>query len=309
MADVVTVLGPIAAAQLGPTDAHEHLFLRTPAQPGEDLADFDRALSELREAAATGLAAIVELTPIGLGRRPDLLREASKATGVRIVGATGFHRDAHYPADHWVHHASTEALTERMLTELRDGMDGSNIRAGVIKAGASLNEVTSGERRRLEAAAEAARRTGVQVVVHTEAGTCGPQIVELLTGAGLAPDRIRLAHMDRNPDPALHAELCSAGVYLVYDTIGHLQHGPDSQRIELIAAMVAAGQADRLMLGLDLGRRGYHRAHGGEPGLRHLLGDFVPALRRSIGDEQVNAMLVDNPARAFALAPVAESVA
>jgi 5-phospho-D-xylono-1,4-lactonase len=307
-ASIMTVLGPIAAEQFGPTDAHEHLFLSTPAQPGEHLDDLDRALTEVREGAATGLAAIVELTPIGLGRRPELLRGVSQATGVHIVAATGFHRDAHYPADHWAHDASPEALVERMLADLRDGMDGTDIRAGVIKAGASLDQITDPEHRRLLAAAEAARRTGIQVVVHTEAGTCGPQVVELLLGAGLPAHRLTLAHMDRNPDPALHAEICSAGVSLVYDTLGHLSHGPDDQRIELITAMVDAGHAKSLMLGLDLGRRSYHRAYGGEPGLRHLLGDFVPALRARVGDEVVHRLLVDNPARAFALAPVAESV-
>ena len=305
----MTVTGPIARDELGPTDAHEHLFLRTPAQPGEDLNDLDHALTEVREGAATGLATIIELTPIGLGRRPELLREVSRATGVHVVAATGFHRDAHYPAGHWVHEATTDTLLERMLTDMRDGMDGTDICAGVIKAGASHGEITSGERRRLKAAAEAARRTGVQVVVHTEAGTSGPQIVEVVLGVGLPAHRLTLAHMDRNPDAGLHAGLTVAGVSLVYDTLGHVKHGPDSQRIELIAAMVEAGHTNRLMLGLDLGRRSYHRAYGGEPGLRHLLADVVPALRQRIGDEAVNGMLIDNPARAFALAPVAESVA
>ncbi|HUG46985.1 MAG TPA: aryldialkylphosphatase [Candidatus Limnocylindria bacterium] len=318
-AQVMTVAGPLPAEELGATDAHEHLFLRSPALPGDELEDEERAVEEARDGADTGLRSLIELTPIGCGRRPDLLRAVSRATGLAIVAASGYHRDAHYPADHWVHAASLETLTERTVTDLRDGMHPADwddpalaldpARAGVIKAGASHEQVTDSEHRRLLAAVEASRQTGAAVVVHTEAGTFGPQIVGLLLGAGLPAERLTLAHLDRNPDPALHADICSAGVSLVYDTIGRDKYGPDSERVELIARMVDGGHAERLMLGLDLGRRGYFRAYGGGPGLRHLLGDFVPRLRERIGAQAVETMLVRNPARAFALAPVRESVA
>jgi len=55
------------------------------------------------------------------------------------------------------------------------------------------------------------------------------------------------------------------------------------------------------MLGLDLGRRAYHRSYGGDPGLRHLMSSFVPALRKRVGEAAVHAMLVDNPARILAM--------
>lgn len=318
-AQVVTVTGPIAADVLGVTDAHEHLFLRTPALPTQEFDELEPAIAEVREGQATGLQAIVELTPIGLGRRPDLLRALSQATGVHILAASGYHRDAHYPTDHWVHTASVDQLAERIVVDLTQGMhptdwDGparelDRARAGVIKGGASHERITATEQRRLLAAVAASRQTGAPIVVHTEAGTYGPQIVELLLREGLAPERLALAHMDRNPDVALHAEICATGVSLVYDTPGRTKYAPDSARIELIAAMVKAGHAARLMLGLDLGRRDYFRAYGGGPGLRHLMGDFVPRLREQISDDVVRQLLVDNPARAFAFAPVAESVA
>jgi 5-phospho-D-xylono-1,4-lactonase len=318
-AQVISVDGPLPAAALGPTDAHEHLFLRTPALPGDELDDLDRAVEEVREGQATGLRALVELTPIGCGRRPELLRAAARATGVAIIAATGYHRDAHYPADHWLHEASVELLTQRILADLREGMHPSDwdepsrspdpARAGVIKAGASEGQITASEHRRLEAAARAGRQSGAPVVVHTEAGTMGAEIVELMLSEGLDAGRLTLAHMDRNPDVKLHEAICARGVSLVYDTPGRAKYGPDSERVELIAAMVEAGHAQRLMLGLDLGRRAYFRAYGGGPGLRHLLGTFVPQLRERVGAEAVEAMLVHNPARIYSLAPVPESVA
>ncbi|HXR27480.1 MAG TPA: hypothetical protein VN771_06420, partial [Candidatus Baltobacteraceae bacterium] len=100
---VVTVLGPRPARALGPVDAHEHLFIASPAMRGGEIDDPERVIAEVREAQATGLEAFVELTPIGLGRRPELMRRVAEETGAVIIGATGYHRDEHYPPDHWVH--------------------------------------------------------------------------------------------------------------------------------------------------------------------------------------------------------------
>jgi 5-phospho-D-xylono-1,4-lactonase len=298
---IMTATGPIDPADLGPTDAHEHLFLKTPAQPDDTMDALDRALAELQEGRASGLGAVIDLTPIGLGRQPGLLRDAAIKTGVTIVAATGCHRDAHYSVGDWVLATGGEELTARMISDIRHGMDGTSIKAGVIKGGASLDGPTDAEARRLRAIAAASIATGAAVVVHTEAGTGGPEIVDLLTSAGMATERITLAHMDRNPDRALHASLLSRGINLVYDTIGRAKYGPDSARIDLIADVISAGFGDRLMLGLDLGKRSYHRSYGGEPGLRHLMASFVPALRQRLGDGPVDAMLISNPARLYAM--------
>jgi len=291
----MTVLGPIPAAELGVTDAHDHLFLRSPALAGQDFDDVDKAVEEV---ASSDLETIVEVTPIGLGRNPAGMREVSLRTGVHIVAATGYHRDAHYPPGHWVHSATLEQLAERIVADLRQGMDGEAARAGVVKAGASYQRITPSEERRLIAAAVAGKETGAPILVHTEIGTIGHEIVDLLTREGVAPDRIILAHLDRNPDLELHREIADRGVWLEYDTVGRIKYRPDSQLLDLIAG----GRQDRIMLGLDLGQRDYFRAFGGGPGLGYLMKRFVPRLRKRIGDDAVRGILVENPSRAFAIA-------
>jgi len=228
-----------------------------------------------------------------------------------VIAATGYHRDAHYPAGHWVHDAPAALLAERIMADLTRGMhprdwDGDAApdpaRAGVIKAGASYQRISPGERRRLEAAALGSQAAGVAIVVHTEIGTCGHEIIDVLEGAGAAPDRIVLAHLDRNPDLELHEEVVSRGVNLVYDTIGRIKYRPDSVLLDLVEGMVEAGHGGSLMLGLDLGTRDYYRSFGGGPGMRELMAGFVPRLRRRIGDEAAHAILVANPARIYAVA-------
>jgi 5-phospho-D-xylono-1,4-lactonase len=311
---VMTVTGPMPAASMGVTDAHDHLFLRTPETPGQEMDDPDAAIAEVRIASAAGMRTLVEMTPIGLGRRPDLLRRVSAETGLAIIGATGFHRDVHYPADHWVHTTPVDVLAERIVADLERGMHPSDwddpgaspdpARAGAIKAGASYHHISRSEGRRLEAVAIASRRTGAGVLVHCEIGTAAHEIVDHLTSHGMAPERIALAHMDRNPDPELHAEVAARGVTLEYDTAGRTKYHPDTVVLDLVTAMLEAGHQDRLMLGGDLGRRDYFRSHGGGPGLAYLFATFVPRLRRRVGDAATDAILVTNPARFYAL-PVA----
>lgn len=309
---VMTVTGPLPASELGITDAHDHLFLRTPALAGQEFDDLERAVEEVRDGQASGLRSIVEMTPIGCGRRPERLREVSSTTGMPIVAATGYHRDAHYPTGHWVLDAPVELLAERIVTEIERGMHPSDwddpsipldaARAGAIKVGASYQRISRSERRRLEAAAIGSLRTGAAILVHLEVGTCGHDVIDVLDGAGVAADRVILAHLDRNPDPELHAEIAARGVTLEYDTPGRIKYRPDSELLGLIEGMAAAGHLDRVVLGLDLGRRDYFRAYGGGPGLRYLMATFVPRLRQRIGGAAVDRILVANPARVFSLA-------
>jgi len=309
---VVTVNGPIAPERVGITDAHDHLFLTTPALPGQELDDLEKVAAEVGEARAGGMSTIVELTPIGLGRRPELMRRVAGQTGIHVVAASGYHRDAHYPAGHWVYDASEELLHDRVRADIEQGMHPDDwldpdappdsAHAGVVKLGASYQHISAAERKRFAAAAAAAAATGTAVVVHTEIGTCADEVIDLLTSAGLAPQRIVLAHMDRNPDAEWHAELLARGVYLVYDTPGRIKYQPDSVLLDLISRLVEQGFGGQLLLGLDLGQRDYFRSYGGGPGLRYLLEMFAPRLRRRIGDDAVRRILVDNPARAYAVA-------
>jgi len=314
---VVSVAGPRPIAGLGVVDAHEHLILESPADRAAGFTDVDLAVAEVLEGRASGIGTIVEMTPIGLGRRPDRLRAIAGATGVTIIAASGYHRDFHYPDGHWVLDAPVEVLAERIVTDLTVGMHPADwldpslpldtARAGAIKGGASYHRITRAERRRLEAIGAAGAATGAAILVHTEIGTAGHEIVDALEAAGAAPTRIALAHLDRNPDPELHAEIAARGVTLEYDTIGRTKYHPDSVLLDLIEATAAAGHLDRMILGLDLGQRDYLRAYDGGPGLRYLMTAFAPRLRRRLGDAAADRILVANPARLYAIAGAEEA--
>ena len=293
---VRTVLGDIDPAELGPCDAHEHLFLDTPAQPGEEFLDVGKAIEETQTLADAGARSVVDWTPLGLGRDLDGLERVSRATGLHVVAATGLHRDAHYTADDPFRTAPLGALAERFVTELGE-------RCGIVKVGASYHHVTPFEATAFEAAAAAHERTGAPVCVHTQHGTMGSALVERLAGLGVPPASVILAHVDRNPDAGEHAETAATGATLQLDGPGRTKYWPDSTILRLLGDLAHAGHADRLLVGGDTGRRNMFRAYGGGPGLDYVFARFKPRLERELGTELAERIFVSNPARAFAWAP------
>jgi 5-phospho-D-xylono-1,4-lactonase len=293
---VRTVLGDIDPAELGPCDAHEHLFLDTPAQPGEEFLDLDKAVEEAQTLADAGARSLVDWTPLGLGRDLDGLERVARATGLHVVAATGLHRDAHYTADDPFREEPVDRLADRFVEELRD-------RCGIVKVGASYHHLTPFEAKAFEAAAAAHAGTGAPVCVHTHHGTMGLRIVEQLAAFGVPSTAVILAHVDRNPDAEEHAETAETGASLQLDGPGRTKYWPDSTILRLIADLAEAGHGDRLLLGGDTGRRNMLRAYGGGPGLDYVFARFKPRLERELGTELAEQIFVSNPARAFAWAP------
>jgi 5-phospho-D-xylono-1,4-lactonase len=292
---VRTVRGDIDPGELGACDAHEHLFLVTPAQPGDEYADVEHAVEEATTLAGAGAQALVDWTPIGLGRDLDGLRTVSERAGLHVVGATGLHRDAHYRPDDPLRSEPPGSLADRFVADLEE--------CGVIKLGASYHHLTQFEQRAFEAAAQAHVRTGAPVCVHTEHGTMGLAIVERLGRLGVEASSVVLAHLDRNPDAGEHAETGATGAWLQLDGPGRTKYWPDSTILRLIADLAERGLADRILLGGDTGRRSMLRAYGGGPGMDYLFARFKPRLERELGDDLSEQIFVRNPARAFAFEP------
>ena len=296
---VRTVRGDIAPGELGPCDAHEHLFLVTPAQPGDEFSDVGKALAEARTLHAAGASALVDWTPLGVGRDLAGLLRVSEEVGLHVVAATGLHREVHYAPDDPRRSEDADSLADRFARDV--AADG--IRCGIVKVGASYHRLTPFERRAFEAAAQAHARTGAPVCVHTEHGTMGLELVELLGSLGVPPGSVVLAHVDRNPDAGEHAETAATGAWLQLDGPGRTKYRPDSVVLELIAALAERGHGDRLLLGGDTGRASMLRAYGGGPGLDYLFRRFKPRLERELGSELSEQIFVANPAHAFAFSP------
>lgn len=316
MSIVRTVLGDIAAEDLGVTYAHEHVIIDggRPVQmvPEFDLGDVDAMATEIATATALGLRSIVDAMPCDAGRNAGKLAALSRRTGVNIVAPTGLHHERYYGSAHWNHRVSVEELADLFVADIEVGIDANDYsgpvvqrtpyRAGVIKVAGSDGGPSPRDRRVIEAAADAHRRTGAPILTHCEGGTGALEQVRLLAEQGVAVEHVALSHVDKVVDRGYHRELLGTGAFAEYDQSfrwGDRENGT----LRLIAWMAEDGLDDRIVLGMDAAKRGYYRVFGGQPGLTWLLDGFSRALEAGgITGVVRERLLVANPARVFAFA-------
>ncbi|MFJ3759529.1 phosphotriesterase [Streptomyces sp. NPDC090080] len=296
---VRTVLGDLAPGEFGVCDAHDHLFLRSPRLPGQELDDVDAARAELAAFGAAGGASVVQWTPYGMGRRAADLARLSRATGVHVVCATGLHQAAHCPPE--LPDRLAGRLAEVFVSELTEGIGTSGVRAGLIKVAGGFHGLDAHARRTMTAAAEAHHATGAPIAVHLELGTAALDVLDLLCGeSGVPGDRVILGHLNRSPDLVVQRQAADSGCWLAFDGPSRANHATDWRMPEAVRALAEAGFGDRLLLGGDTVVAQARSVDGG-PGMPHLLRRTRPRLVAEVGAEQVRRILVDNPARAFAV--------
>lgn len=303
---VRTVLGDVAPGELGQVNYHEHLFQVSPLLRGDELTNEDHSRAEAEDLVSAGTGTMVEATPYGLGRRPDAVARISRGTGLHIVHVTGAHRAAHYSPDDPLLELHEEALADRFAGEIVDGFpEATGVRAGVVKAGIEYWSIPPFSRRVLHAAAATARSTGAPLMVHLEHGSAAHQVLDLFEEHGVSSSRVALAHVDRNPDPGLHAELASRGARLGYDGWARYREWPDSVLLDCLARVVAtdAGRQS-VILGGDVARASRYLSYGGMPGLGYVARRIVPQLQAMVGAEVAHGVLHVNPASWLTFAPI-----
>ncbi|WOX07661.1 phosphotriesterase [Streptomyces sp. N50] len=296
---VRTVLGDVEPRLLGLCDAHDHLFIHSPQLPGQELGDASAARAELNAFRSVGGGGVVQWTPYGMGRRVADLPLLSRASGVHVVCATGLHQAAHYSPE--LLESLRGGLAEVFVSELTEGVGPSGVRAGLIKVAGGFHGLDAHARWTMTAAAEAHRATGAPIAVHLELGTGALDVLDLLCGTlGVEPHRVILGHLNRSPDLVVQRQAADAGAYLAFDGPSRAHHATDWRMPDAVRALAEAGFGDRLLLGGDTVVAGARSVDGG-PGMPYLLRRVGPRLAVELGEELVERVFRENPARAFSV--------
>jgi phosphotriesterase-related protein len=315
VASVETVRGPVPLEELGPTLMHEHVFIMQPEalqnyghafgpsywDEEERVADGAAKLTRLR---GGGIRTIVDPTVPGLGRYVPRVRRVAEAADLNVIVATGVYAFLGLP--NFLAYRTADAIAELFIRELEQGINDTGIKAAFIKCAVEADGIVGDVPKVLEAVAGAAVRTGAPVMVHTNAqARTGLLALGALTGHGVDPSRIVIAHCGDSNDVGYLHEIASSGARLGCDRFGIDHFNPLPDRIRTLTTLLAEGYADRIQLGHDAAC--FFDFMIGDPFFANETADYLlisnqvlPALLEAgVPQEQIDRMLVENPQRFF----------
>ena len=317
-----TVLGPIDAVKLGFTLSHEHIIASSagiwqtwPELFGGRTRFIAAASDQLKRAKDEGVNSIIDCTTIDLGRDIRMMEEVARRSGMQVIAATG----------HWLDPSNTmrsrtiEELAEFFVREITVGIDGTDIKAGIIKV-ANGNAIDPFGEKLLRAAARASKMTGLPITTHSP----GPQRIGekqavILEEEGVNPSKVCIGHSDNSPAD-YQSGLVRRGYYLGMDQLprggpappGTPMQAPGAltwaQRYAQIKALVDAGFANRLMLGNDHSLAMTLQTTAADPlriaqnpdGMLFTVRKAIPALKQlGVSNDAIRTMTIDVPRRYF----------
>ena len=254
--EIQTALGPIDSSDMGFTLSHEHVaigFASSTHYPefNDRDATFERVVRYLSEAKTGGVDTILDVAPHDQARDVRLQADVSQASGVNIVVSSGTWLDVPYLFEY----VPIDRIADFYVREITEGIDGTNIRAGILKCASDTGGVTSNQERVLRAAARASMRTNAPIMTHTYAPErVGDQQVAILNDEGIDMSRICIGHSNDSTDLNYLEGLLKSGVWLGMDhlTFEYREGLPNlSQRLKTIKELIDSGYENKLMLGHD----------------------------------------------------------
>jgi phosphotriesterase-related protein len=297
---VQTVLGPLDASKLGFTLTHEHIC-RCPLKVFGDRAN---AVDKLKEARDAGVDTVVDVTTFDGERDIRFGEEVSRKSGMQIVACTG----QHFFAPESFNSRTVEEIAETFIREIERGIEGTDIKAGVIKVAARSGAMTPAEEKVFKAAARASKATGIPVQTHTNSPQRGGETqADIFEAEGLSPTRVSLGHSNDTDDMDYLAGLAKRGYTLGMDhAFWGLAAGatlPSQRRVECIKQLVDAGFVDRMFLSNDWVFGDVQREKINPDGLLYTTRRTIPFLRQiGVTERDIRVITVGNPKRFFSRA-------
>ncbi|MCX5512745.1 phosphotriesterase-related protein [Kaistia algarum] len=320
MSFIRTLSGDIDPRDLGLTYAHDHLFCIPPLWKEKGQTDFliddlEASIKDVELFVKAGGQAVYDATAIDYGRDPVALKAISDRTGIKIIATAGFNKAVMWPGhmkdgrtfQAFIDGKSRAELAAHIASEVTTGLDGTNLKGGVVKFGTGYNTISEAEDKAMRAALDAHKETGAPIHSHTELGTLILEQLAIVKAEGVDPTRLTIAHVDRNPDPWVHRKAAETGVFMCFDGISRIKYHPESVLIDCILKLAARGHEKQIMIGGDIARRTMYRNYGeGGLGLGYILESWVPRFIEEAGEagfdgaKLIHTFMVENPQRAFA---------
>ena len=316
MPSVNTMRGPVDVNDLGYVLTHEHVRESSAGVPYTYPELFDheddvaRGISRLNEAAAEGVGTVLIVTPLDLGRDMRLLQDVAAGVNLHMVPATGMWRDI---PRHIGLGATVDNLAAAFIREIEVGIEGTGIKAGVIKVATDVEHITDDGLTRpneliLRAAARACIATGVSIISHTAApARAGDLQVAIFEEEGVDLGRVCIGHSNDTDNIEYLTGIMRKGAFLGMDRYPGGRAGGLNweQRTEVVKQLVDLGFASQITLSHDYGgaRPALPEAAEALPahnpdGYCFIIRRVLPRLRElGVSEDAIREMTVNGPRR------------
>jgi phosphotriesterase-related protein len=320
---VNTFVGPVDSGQLGTTLIHEHLFVRNfeleanlPDGEWNPVSAVEAAVAELGVLHALGVGTVVDLTVPGLGRDVELVGQVAARAAVNLIAATGWYTPNVLPTFFRFHGPGLaidreEPLIEMFLTDIRHGIAGSGVKAGMIKVMTDEEGFTPEVVRVMSAASVAQQETGVTITTHSHPATGnGLEQQTFLVERGVDPERIVIGHCGDSEDLDYLKALMDNGSTIGMDRFGMEHVLPDELRVRTVAKLVELGYSDRMVLSHDaaiyshITPPSWRAEHAPHWRMDNIHRRVLPMLRGAgVAPAAIDQMMVENPRRLLEMSP------
>ncbi|HWM16187.1 MAG TPA: phosphotriesterase-related protein, partial [Microbacterium sp.] len=198
-----------------------------------------------------------------------------------------------------------DPLIDLFVGDLEHGIEGSGIRAGMIKVVSEAEGITPDVNRVFRAAALAHRRSGAPITTHSHSPSRGGIAQQdLLSELGVPLERVVIGHAGDATDGKYLREMADRGSWLGFDRFGMSHTQSDGVRIRTLLDLLEAGYGDRLLLSHDAAVfsritppswRAAHAPHWRMDTLHRMI---LPRLRAAgVDDATITLLMRDNPRR------------
>ncbi|MQF70233.1 hypothetical protein FIM12_07890 [SAR202 cluster bacterium AD-804-J14_MRT_500m] len=322
MVKVNSVLGAIDPNELGFTLTHEHISgssagfqVTYPEIVNADKVE-SLAIKDLKRAHQQGVTTIVDCSTYDIGRDVRLIEAVSRGSGVQIICATGSHLyvprtffESMFP---WLAPMPADDIANLWVREIEEGIEGTSVKAGIIKV-ATSDPIRPSEELMLRAAARTHLRTGVPITTHTPMlSLVGEAQIRVLEEEGVDLTNVYIGHVNSTLDKDYHLRLIDKGVWLGMDHF--FPSGPPGtpdweERSDFIKDLIDSGHQDRIMMSHDwnFGLQTGHCLNAASPSRDEHPDAFLwisksvlPRLRElGASESSITSLMVDNPRRFF----------
>jgi phosphotriesterase-related protein len=263
------------------------------------------ALQEVASFKRRGGGTIVDVTTVGLKRNVPAAAEIARRAGIHLVVGTGLYVHFGHPAD--VATRSQADLAAWMISEVREGIEGTGVRAGIIGEIGIASPMHPDEEKVLRAALHAQRETGAPLSIHQVGGAELEQIDTLVQEMGVSPQSVVLSHMGSvSSEQRLRA--AGRGYSIEIDCFGNEYYEDalsgrilqDPGRIKMVQELIEHGHLQQVLVSNDVALKMLQKKYGGWS-YEHILANIKPfMLRMGIPPKSIDSMLYYNPARMIA---------